>query len=81
MPPANCAQSRGLLEAGPQLRPRFCCTAALKMGYPQCNGTPHGEVHLEHGTACTGQQALVAGSRAEHLPAAASARAAHPYST
>jgi len=32
-------------------------------------------------TACTGHQALVAVARPQHLPAAASARAAHAHST
>jgi hypothetical protein len=32
-------------------------------------------------TACTGQQALVAVARTQHLPAEAPSRAAHPHST
>ena len=56
---------------------RLCTMHQRQMVYAQTNGdTMH--THAQS-TACTGHQALVAVARAEHLPAAAPARAAHPH--
>ncbi|MGO9338327.1 MAG: hypothetical protein ACLPY1_12550 [Terracidiphilus sp.] len=51
------------------------------MGYPQSSGISHAQAYFERDAACTGRQALVAESRAQHLPATASVRAAHAHST
>ena len=64
---------------------RVLATDYVELPHATCYSSgqrvPHGQANLERGTACTGHQALVAVARAQHLPAAASARAADPDST
>jgi hypothetical protein len=51
------------------------------MVYPEPSGDSNAHAHFTRIDFSAGYQALVAVARALHLPAAASARAAHPHST